>query len=287
MSDQWAPTPAAVAAGREQFAGLVGSGCWTGWVALVEYDAPDPEFIAEGFEEPSLTLGFAPLAPLRVPDAPAYVDVENWPDLNAELAGLSIRWYSPEELDVLQARSLPVPDPGIFDAFATLRRPDDRAAAMRDSRTIRWLIRRSVSAFLPLLVATTLAYVAGTWWINDMGDTIVVPEQFLVVIMTAVLFLFWWSVVAVVRVCPFWWTLARHPWRAVGAEISYDAAGFTLRLNDGTCRWRARGSRIHEIGGQCGPTAAWYAGRHGGRGIVATLDRQRLVRVRNANGVPE
>lgn len=36
MTDQWAPTPAAVAAGRTQFAGLVGSGRWTAsiWCAF-------------------------------------------------------------------------------------------------------------------------------------------------------------------------------------------------------------------------------------------------------------
>lgn len=281
MGDMWGPSLDAVTSGRTEFAGLIRAGQFEGWVMSVEFEEVDADEFADGLDFPLWTTSLYPLRPQRIPEQSPAGEFDDIDGLNAYLTRYQIDWYSPAAMDDLENDEPNTPDPALFEAFDRVQVATERVA-VRDAATARWLSIRVMGAIVPAVVAVGMTYVAGTWWLDDNGEsTDAVPEWFLSVWMTSLLLLLGWSLGATISVMRRGWTLCRYPWRAVAAATVFASSGeFVLEVNDGRRTWRYRRSSLWELGACSSPTAAWFSGSITGRGILASVDRDRLVSVR-------
>ncbi|KYH45567.1 hypothetical protein [Branchiibius sp. NY16-3462-2] len=287
----WGPTPAALLGPRTEFAGLVTTGRWTGWEVSVVLLQRAPGLLGRvgnrhGPDE-AFGVEYWPAAPQRVDEQETSWIFESWREVENELAGQQITWYSPVHTFRLLTGPVPVvppPSPQVVTTFPVADAPGPEVPAVRDRATRAALLRRAAVALIVGVFGVGVIAATTSFGVDDNGDTREgVPDLVVGAGIVGGFFAFAWAVLTAVLLVHAVTVLARHPWRQVGATLNEpQSAAFangqpTLALNDGDTTWYLTVRALPWNRAPYAVPGLWFAGQSGGGGMVATPDRRRIA----------
>lgn len=232
-------------------------------------------------------VDYWPAEPQRVDEQETSWIFESWREVENELAGQQITWYSPVRTFRRLTGPVPVvppPPPQVVTTFPLADGPDTVVPALRDRATRAALLRRAVLAVIVGVLGVGVIAVTTSFGVDDNGDTRAgVPDLVVGAGIVGGFFAFAWAVLTAVLLVHAVTVLARHPWRSVGATLNEpQSAAFTngqptLALNDGDTTWYLTVRALPWNRAPYAVPGLWFAGTSGRGGMIATPDRRRVA----------